>query len=166
MCSSDLSGGETFEEYLKNYRHGLMILNVKSERIEHKVLELIKKYEIKEYFFLDSSFPMIYLLSSTGEKRVAVRFSEFEGIDTLEKMSGKCQYAWVDCFTKFPLDSSTFQELKKLGYLLAFVSPELQGRDQDIENYAQIMRDESISFDYICTKSYNISRWKSALALQ
>ena len=43
--------GEDFEEYLKYYNHGTMILNIKSERIEHKVLELIQKYNIKKYFF-------------------------------------------------------------------------------------------------------------------
>ena len=30
--------GEDFEEYLKEYHHGTMILNIKSERIEHKAL--------------------------------------------------------------------------------------------------------------------------------
>ena len=29
--------GESFEEYLKNYNHGTMILNIKSEGIETKV---------------------------------------------------------------------------------------------------------------------------------
>lgn len=55
--------GEDFEEYLKHYHHGLMILeNIKSERIEHRVLELVHKYNVREYFLLDSSFPMIFLL--------------------------------------------------------------------------------------------------------
>ena len=31
--------GEDFEAYCKEYHHGTMILNIKSERIEHKVLE-------------------------------------------------------------------------------------------------------------------------------
>ena len=43
--------GEDFEEYLKYYNHGTMILNIKSERIEHRVLELIQKYNIQKYFF-------------------------------------------------------------------------------------------------------------------
>ena len=42
--------GEDFEEYLKHYHHGTMILNVKSERIEHKILELLKQYDIQNYF--------------------------------------------------------------------------------------------------------------------
>jgi hypothetical protein len=29
--------GEDFAEYLQHYRHSLMILNIKSERIEHRV---------------------------------------------------------------------------------------------------------------------------------
>ena len=81
--------GVNFEEYIKEYKHGTMILNIKSERIEHKVLELISKYNITKYFFLDSSFPMIKLLSDMGERNIAIRFSEFEGMDTLRKMAGK-----------------------------------------------------------------------------
>ena len=81
--------GEDFEEYLKHYHHGLMILNIKSERIEHKVLELIGKYNVKSYFFLDSSFPMIKLLSDMGETNIALRYSELEGLDTICNMAGK-----------------------------------------------------------------------------
>ena len=43
--------GEDFEDYLKHYNHGTMILNIKSERIEYRVLELIKKYDIKNISF-------------------------------------------------------------------------------------------------------------------
>ena len=43
--------GEDFEEYLKYYNHGTIILNIKSESIEHKVIELVKKYNINNYFF-------------------------------------------------------------------------------------------------------------------
>ena len=96
--------GEDFEEYLKNYSHGTMILNIKSERIELKVLELIKKYKIEKYFFLDSSFPMIKLLSDKGEKNIALRYSEYEGLDTLEKMKGKVDWVWIDCFTYLPIN--------------------------------------------------------------
>jgi len=43
--------GENFEEYLKYYNHGTMILNIKSEQIEFRVLEQLKKYKIYNYFF-------------------------------------------------------------------------------------------------------------------
>ncbi|MGB5692799.1 MAG: hypothetical protein WBM43_09360 [Flavobacteriaceae bacterium] len=151
--------GESFEDYLKAYRHGTMILNVKSERIEFKILELLKKYAIKEYFFLDSSFPMIHTLVSRGERNIALRFSEFEGIDTPRNMMGKINWIWVDCFTKLPIDFERYSELKEMGYKICLVSPELQGRDDDIEQYKGYLQNNQIVFDAICTKAYNIKRW-------
>lgn len=99
------SQGEDFEEYIKAYAgkgFGTMILNVKSERIEHHALELMEKYRIEDFFFLDSTFPMVKLLSDTGENRIALRYSDWEGLDTLHHMKGKVGWAWVDCFDKFP----------------------------------------------------------------
>jgi len=152
--------GEDFEDYLKEYHHGTMILNVKSERIELKILELLPKYDVKSYFFLDSSFPMIWLLSKQGEKNVALRVSEVEGLDTARNMAGKIDWIWVDCFSRIPIGLKEAKELKSLGYKLCFVSPELEGRDTDIENYKEQISKDGIIFDAICTKSYNITRWK------
>ncbi|EEY35516.1 phosphatidylinositol-specific phospholipase C/glycerophosphodiester phosphodiesterase family protein [Pseudoleptotrichia goodfellowii] len=155
--------GEDFEEYLKEYNHGTMILNIKSERIELRVLELLKKYNIKDYFFLDSSFPMIKLLTDNGEKKIALRYSEFEGLDTLEKMQEKVDWVWVDCFTKLPLNNEIYNKIKKMGYKLCLVSPELQGQPEKIEKYAEQIKKEKIIFDSICTKVYNIEKWREIL---
>lgn len=151
--------GEDFEEYLKEYHHGTMILNVKSERIEFKILEMLPKYDVKSYFFLDSSFPMIWLLSNQGEKNIALRISEVEGMDTARNMAGKVGWIWIDCFSKIPISKIEADELKKLGYRLCFVSPELEGRDEDIEEYKGQIINMGIELDAICTKSYNIKRW-------
>lgn len=153
--------GEDFEEYLKHYNHGTMILNIKSERIEHKVLELIQKYNIKKYFFLDSSFPMIYLLSKSGEKNIALRFSEFEGIDTILNMKDKVEWIWVDCFSKLPITSNNYNLLKEHGFKFCLVSPELQGQNEKLESYKQYLQNDGIIFDAICTKIYNIDRWNN-----
>jgi len=151
--------GEDFEEYLKHYNHGTMILNIKSERIEYQVLKLLKKYNIKKYFFLDSSFPMIFLLSKEGEKNIALRFSECEGIDTILNMQGKVKWIWVDCFTKLPIDKENYNLLKKRGFKFCLVSPELQGQQEKLIEYKQHLEDENIIFDAICTKVYNINQW-------
>ena len=63
ISHNPFEAGEDFEEYCKEYHHGTMILNIKSERIEHQALELMQQYHIEKYFFLDSSFPMIKLLT-------------------------------------------------------------------------------------------------------
>jgi hypothetical protein len=151
--------GENFENYLEQYEHGTMILNIKSERIEFRILELLEKYDIPNYFFLDSSFPMIYNMAQNGERNIALRFSEFEGMDTLKTMQGKIDWLWVDCFTKLPLDFRLFSELREMGYKLCLVSPELQGRPHDIEVYRAYLQENGMEFDAICTKAHNIKSW-------
>lgn len=153
--------GEDFEEYLAQYNHGTMILNIKSERIELKILELLRKYNIEKYFFLDSSFPMIKLLSDQGENKIALRFSEFEGLDTLVAMQGKIQWVWVDCFSRLPLDRDIYKKIKELGYKICIVSPELQGQPEKLVEYKEQLRKENIQPDAICTKLYNISKWQN-----
>lgn len=152
--------GEKFEDYLKNYHHGTMILNIKSERIELKIQEILKAYHITKYFFLDSSFPMIKFLSDEGEKRIAIRFSDYEGIDTLVRMKGRVKWIWVDCFEKFPLDQESYLRIKEMGYWLCFVSPELQGQPEKLTEYQDIMKREKICPDAVCAKSYNFDKWK------
>ena len=152
--------GEDFEDYLKEYHHGTMILNIKSERIELKILELLPKYNVKSYFFLDSSFPMIKLLSDRGEYNIALRFSELEGLDTIRTMAGKAKWVWVDCFTKLPINHENYLELKKMGYKLCMVSPELEAQPEKIEEYKRYLIKEGVIMDAVCTKNYNIMKWK------
>lgn len=142
--------GEDFEDWLGHYRHRLLILNVKSERVEHRVLDLVHQRGIRDYFFLDSSFPMIRLLSSGGERRIALRFSECEPIESCLAMAGTVEWVWVDCFTRMPLTPETYRRLKE-HFKLCAVSPELQGRPvESIADYAAQLR--SYPMDAVCTK--------------
>jgi hypothetical protein len=152
--------GELFDNYLKHYQHGTMILNIKSERIEHRVLELLHKYNIEDYFFLDSSIPMIYLLSKQGEKKSAIRFSEIESLESVLLMSSRANWVWVDCFTQLSINHQDYDQLKSAGFKLCLVSPELQGREEDIKRYKDSLAEQGIVFDAICTKSYNITKWR------
>lgn len=157
--------GEDAEPYFANYKeHGTLILNVKSERIEFRVLELMEKYGIENYFFLDSSFPMIYQLIKRGERRTAVRFSEYESVDTVIKLEGLVEWIWVDCFSYMPMSSDLYKTLKNCGFKLCLVSPELQGRPEDIPQYRDTLKNGGIEFDAICTKQANIPTWREAFA--
>jgi hypothetical protein len=150
--------GEDFADYLREYRHGLMILNVKSERIEPRVLELVRKHNVHDYFFLDCSFPMIRYLVAQGEHRIAVRFSELEPIESALALAGQVDWAWIDCFTKMPLDAASYARLKQ-HFKLCGVSPELQGRPvETISAYAQQLA--RFPLDAICTKRPDL--WQAA----
>lgn len=142
--------GEDFERYLEHYRHGLLILNVKSERIEHRVLDAVRAAGVSNYFFLDCSFPMIRTLVRSGERRIAVRFSEYEPVESALALAGQVDWVWVDCFTRQPLDDRTYGLLKP-HFKLCAVSPELQGRDvSTIAEYRRQLADYPV--DAVCTK--------------
>lgn len=144
--------GETFSDWLKNYKHAFLILNVKEEGLEKAVTELLKKYGITNYFFLDQSFPFLIKSANQGETRCAVRYSEFESIDTVLSLSGKVNWVWADCFTQYPLTKSSEEKLHQHQFKLCLVSPELQGRTE-IEKTQHWLKENKINIDAVCTKN-------------
>ena len=157
-----LKGGETFESWLDAYSHGTIILNVKEEGLEAEILKLLKDRGIETFFFLDQSFPFLIKWSRLGESRCAVRVSEFESIDTALALAGKVDWVWVDCFSKFPLQENEAAKLRAAGFKLCIVSPELQGRDAQIEipQMNLTLNELNIVPDAICTKRPDI--WEAA----
>jgi hypothetical protein len=152
---------DTFENYIKFYNHNFLILNVKSECIEFKILEILKKNDVNNYFFLDCSFPMIYKLINNNEYNIALRLSEFESIDNILKLKNKIKWVWIDCFTKLPLNKLNYEILKQNNFKLCIVSPELQNQQNKINEYKKYIINENLFPDMICTKDYNIDLWNN-----
>ena len=117
--------GECFETWLEAYSHRLLILNVKEEGLEERLLGLMQARQIEHFFFLDQSFPFLVKTALAGERRCAVRVSEFESLETAASLAGKIDWVWVDCFTRLPLDKETYQYLHE-HFKICIVSPELQ----------------------------------------
>ena len=154
--------GEDFADWLAHYRHALLILNIKSERIEPRVLELLRRHGVGDYFLLDCSFPMIRLLSDQGERRIAVRFSEFEPLEAALSLAGRVDWAWIDCFTRMPLTPRTYERLRA-SFKLCAVSPELQGRPvESIAEYAEAL--QPYAMDAVCTK--HPATWQAVVQSQ
>lgn len=147
--------GESFKTFLKNFSHKFIVLNIKSEGIENEVIELMDKYNINNYFLLDVSFPFIIKLIKDGISRIALRFSEYESIETCLKLKGRVEWIWADNFSKLPLNNSVIRKLKKY-FKVCIVSPELVGRFNDIEKTKKSV--QSYGIDAVCTK--NIGAWK------
>ena len=154
--------GEHFESWIAQYRHGTLILNVKEEGLEARLIDLMKAHGIDDYFFLDQSFPFLVKWSRLGEHRCAVRVSEFESVDTALSLAGKVDWVWVDCFTRFPLDGGDAARLKDAGFRLCLVSPELQGRDAALEipQMIRLLAEQGIVADAVCTKRPDL--WEAA----
>lgn len=152
-------GGESFEAYCKEYDHALMILNVKSEGIEEHILEILKKYKVKNYFFLDITFPTIFKLSKKGEKNIAVRFSEFEPIQTVLSLKKMVKWVWVDTFTKLPLTRNDYLIMKKLGFKIFLVSPDRWKRPKDIVKYGKYLKENKIAIDAVMSSLDLLKKW-------
>ena len=150
--------GEKFIDWIKEYKHGTLILNVKEEGLEDLLLKYMKKFDITDFFFLDQSFPFLIKTTKIGESRSALRISEFESIETAILLANKVDWVWVDCFSKFPLSFNDFETLKACGYKICIVSPELQGFDADkeISKFNKLLTKKNIIPDAICSKRIDI----------
>ena len=157
------TAGSKFYDWLKYYQHELIILNIKEEGLEERILSYLNEFHIKNYFFLDQSFPFLVKSAQQGQKQSAVRVSEYESFKTVKNLAGKVDWVWIDYFTKFPLDPSEVKELKQLGFQLCMVSPELQNYDPEIEicKLANLFESTEIKLDAICTKRPDL--WKEVL---
>ena len=155
--------GESFDEWIDAYQHGTLILNVKEEGLEARLIALMQSKGIADYFFLDQSFPFLVKWSKAGEHRCAVRVSEFESIETALTLAGKVDWVWVDSFTRFSLSEHDARSLKDAGFKLCLVSPELQGRDANVEipQLASLLKERNIVADAVCTKRPNL--WEATV---
>lgn len=156
--------GESFDDWINAYRHGTLILNVKEEGLEARLIALMQSQGIDDYFFLDQSFPFLVKWARAGERRCAVRVSEFESIETALSLAGQVDWVWVDCFTHFALTEKEAKKLQDARFKLCLVSPELQGRDAELEipRLASLLKQRNIVAEAVCTKRPEL--WETAVA--
>jgi len=151
--------GELFDDYCSRFRHAFMVVNIKTEGIEADALRILAKHNIDDFFMLDLTFPSMMALASRGEKRFAVRFSEHEPLEGCLAMKGRAQWAWVDTFTRLPLDAESYKKLKGAGFDICLVCPERWGRPSDIAAYRGFLEKNSILPDAVMTDRKYAEKW-------
>ena len=109
--------GVLFEKWIKFFKHKFIVLNVKEEGLEKKVLKILKKNKIKNFFFHDQTFSS--LLKNMKNTNVSVRTSEFESLKKrnfyLKKLSGCGLIIFLNL--KLIKNFISFVEGKKLRYV-------------------------------------------------
>ena len=144
--------GEKFEKWINYYNHNFLVLNVKEEGLEKKIIKIIKKKKIKNYFFHDQSYSSMLKLKKNT--KVSIRYSEFEEIKKKKYLFNYIKWIWVDHFNKFSLNRKFYLYLKRNKVNICAVSPELV----DIKNKSKIIKfknnliKKKINLDAICTK--------------
>jgi hypothetical protein len=105
---------------------------------------------VKNYFFLDLSFPAIVRLYRKGERRIALRASEYESAAQCVSLKKMARWVWLDCFNGRPPADKLYRALKP-HFRLCLVSPELQHyAPARIEAFRRWAFSKKI--DAVCTK--------------
>jgi len=138
-------------DYLADYKHRFLILNVKEDGLEDRVIHLLNEHKIQEYFFLDQPFPT-FRKNQKLERSCAVRVSEYERLPIgLEALS----WIWIDSFTgnwDHLVETMEFANLHSIKTCI--VSPELQGREgaREILEIQRVLAKCKKNIDAVCTK--------------
>ena len=150
-------GGEDFEDYIEHYDHKFLIVNIKEAGIEQRVMALLEKAGIEEYFFLDVEFPFIYRAAREGFRKIAMRYSEDESIETALKYDHLIDWLWIDTNTKLPIDETNKSLLQR--FKTCLVCPERWGREEDIKSYQRTIKDLNFKLDAVMTDLRFAEEW-------
>jgi hypothetical protein len=152
--------GENFKSWLQMWNGQEIILNIKEEGLEEIILEILEVFNVKNYFFLDQSFPFVVKTLRTGNKNIAVRVSDIESIETA--LALECNWVWLDCFSgdwRYLLD--VVPVLSSQGKRTCLVSPELVRSNSgfEVSELQNMLLMHDIRIDAVCTK--NKSSWEN-----
>ena len=149
--------GDNLIDYLDEYQHGTLVLNIKETGIENDVLDEVKKRKIKSYFLLDVEFPYIIRAFMRNENNIAIRFSEYETIENVITFKNNLKWVWVDLVSKIPINEFNFKLLNQFN--LCLVCPSLWNRSNEILK----VKDEIEKYNFknisVITESKYIFHW-------
>ncbi len=129
-----------------NFRKVIFALNIKADGLDSELERALGEYGLGgNSFFFDMSVPTLYNFSKKFPKEnLCTRISDVEPTPLLVE---KCGWIWVDCFSR---DWSDWKALNRMKKKLAFVSPELHGRDGG-KFWGELKKFEKNRECYICT---------------
>ena len=159
LSHNPYKSGDKLVDFLDEYDNGTLILNIKETGIENEVLNLVKeRSNIKNFFLLDVEFPYIQSAIKKGEKRIAVRFSETESIETVKKYQGSLDWVWIDTYSILPINAENSLVLNNFKKCL--VCPERWGRTEDIKFYKEQMENLNFHIDAVMTSFECYKLWE------
>ena len=153
--------GELFSDWIKEYKHKLLILNVKEDGLEEKVIKTLDDYKISNYLFLDQPIPSQVKYFRSKSYKSLVRYSEYEKLTMLKMNEGK-KFIWVDSFHSLSFSDEFLNIYNKDQLNIVIVSPELQGRKkEEIIKMQDVIKRNEIKVYAVCTKYPHL--WSDSL---
>lgn len=136
--------GEHLKNYLKEYNHKLLVVNIKETGIEKDVIDLMKKNQIENYFLLDVEFPFLLLNSEIYGKFLSLRYSKYEALSNLK---GNIKWLWIDTYEDFEITNETLKMIKK--FKVCMVSPSRWGSKEKYQLFVNKFKKHDIKIDYV-----------------
>jgi hypothetical protein len=152
LSHDPFKSGTEFSKWLKFFKHKFIVLNVKEEGLEEKIIKILKKNKIKNFFFHDQTFST--MLKNMKKTKVSIRYSEYEKLKKTNYLFKFIKWIWIDHFTKFDLNKKFYLYLKKKKVKICIVSPELvnQKSYNKILKLKNFLKKNNLKIDAICTK--------------
>ena len=145
--------GELFSNWIKYFKHKLLVLNVKEEGLEQKIISILKKNNIRNFFFHDQTFSS--LLKNMHKTNVSIRYSEFEDLKKINKLFDSIKWVWLDNFNEIKINRKFYSFIKKKKVKICIVSPELvkKSRSKEIKKIKSYFEKNKYIVDAVCTKN-------------
>lgn len=142
--------------FIKKFNHRFLILNVKEQHLAEKLLKYMKKKKFKNFFLLDLFVHEIITLKS--KKNICARFSFYENLNDIKLIKNFCKWIWVDFLNAKKITQKEFKILKKLGFNICIVSPEVAGfkNIKIIKNFIYYLKKNKIYPHMVCTKKIKL----------
>ena len=140
-----------FKEFLKFFKHELLVANIKESGIEEDVINELFNENITNFFLLDVEPPFIIKNFNKYGNNLSLRFSKYEAIDTVQNFVGKVKWVWVDTYGDFDLNVEKATVLKN--FKLCLVSPSRWGYENKINYYLDKFQEFDLLFDAVMVES-------------
>tara|TARA_B100000925_G_scaffold285915_1_gene262889 strand:- start:222 stop:797 length:576 start_codon:yes stop_codon:yes gene_type:complete len=149
ILSHDLNqkNSSNLNDYLDVYNHQFLVANIKESGIEEEVINALETKNISNYFLLDVEFPFLLQNFKKYGDILCLRYSYFEGIDTIKNFVGEIKWVWIDTYKDFELTNEIADILKNFN--LCLVSPSRWGYKEKVSDYIEKFKRFDLSFKAI-----------------
>ena len=149
ILSHDLNqkNSPNLNDYLDVYNHQFLVANIKESGIEEEVINALETKDISNYFLLDVEFPFLLQNFKKYGDILCLRYSYFEGIDTIKNFVGEIKWVWIDTYKDFELTNEIADILKNFN--LCLVSPSRWGYKEKVSDHIEKFKRFDLSFKAI-----------------
>ncbi|WP_075521174.1 hypothetical protein [Candidatus Pelagibacter communis] len=151
--------GDKFENFLENYKHGTLILNIKESGIEDEVLKLVKAKKLNSFFLLDIEIPYLFQCLKKKNRNCALRLSHYEPLYAYMEFKKIFNWFWIDSIKKINFTNNDIKILNK--NKTCFVCPERWGKPQLINYYKNYFKKKKLKISSVMTSLKYVDKWIS-----